>query len=105
MLPPIQQETGMAAILAGVILLSWGALAAARALLRVRGLDSPALMQLGVPAGVWLLCAGVLVILLPQTTLVATGQTRALAWSLVLVTLVCAVSPVAFWLRQRGYFR
>jgi len=95
----------MAAILAGVILLSWGALAAARALLRVRGLDSPALMQLGVPAGVWLLCAGVLVILLPQTTLVATGQTRALAWSLVLVTLVCAVSPVAFWLRQRGYFR
>lgn len=95
----------MAAILAGVILLSWGALAATRALLRVRGLDGPALMQLGVPAGVWLLCAGVLLMWIPETTLIDAGHTLALVWSLVLVTLICAVSPMLFWLRQRGYFR
>ena len=71
----------------------------------MRGLDSPALMQLGVPAGVWLLCIGVLVSMLPQTTLIATGQTLALVWSLVLVTLVCASPPALFWLRHRGYFR
>ncbi|AJD47511.1 hypothetical protein S7S_05455 [Isoalcanivorax pacificus W11-5] len=95
----------MTAILAGVVLLGWGALAAARALLRLRGLDDPALMQLGVPAGVWLLCAGVLLIGLPETTLIDGGHTPTLVWSLVLITLICAVSPMLFWLRQRGYFR
>jgi len=95
----------MAAILAGVVLLGWGALAAARALLRLRGLDSPALMQLGVPAGVWVVCVGIVLIAIPETSLISDARTTALIGSLVLLTLVCALPPAMFWLRQRGYFR
>lgn len=86
----------MAGILVGVVLLAWAALEAARSLFALRNLATPLLRQVLVPASVWLAGGLTLLALVPQTRLIEQGHSQALIWSLLLLTLVCAVSPLGY---------
>ena len=92
----------MAGIVAGSLLLSLAALLAARALASLAGLNAVGVQQLAIPLTVWLLLSGLLILLIPDTSLIDEGHRQALLLSLAGAAVLCLAPVARFLLHQRA---
>ena len=92
----------MAGIIAGSFLLGFAVLQAARALAVLAGLSSAVIQQLAIPLAVWLVISGLLILLIPDTSLIDAGHRPALLISLCGSAVICLAPVARFFLLQRA---